>query len=69
MSVERGSPARKAGLVAGDVIIAFGDVPVSGIDDLQRVLTSEQIGVPGAVTILRNGVRRDLAIVPAEAPE
>jgi S1-C subfamily serine protease len=68
MSVEKGSPARKAGVVAGDVIIAFGDRPVAGIDDLQRALTSERIGVPGVVTILRNGVRHELPIVPAEAP-
>ena len=68
MSVEKGSPARKAGIVAGDLIIAFGDRPVAGIDDLQRALTSERIGVPGVVTILRNGVRHELPIVPAEAP-
>jgi S1-C subfamily serine protease len=68
MSVEKSSPARKAGVVAGDVIIAFGDRPVAGIDDLQRALTSERIGVPGVVTILRNGVRQELPIVPAEAP-
>jgi S1-C subfamily serine protease len=68
MSVEKGSPARKAGIESGDIIIAIGDRPVAGIDDLQRTLTSERIGVPGVVTILRNGVRRELSIVPAEAP-
>ncbi|HET9361539.1 MAG TPA: trypsin-like peptidase domain-containing protein [Vicinamibacterales bacterium] len=68
LSVEKGSPARKAGIVSGDVIIAFGDRPVAGIDDLQRALTSERIGAPGVLTILRNGVRQELPIVPAEAP-
>jgi S1-C subfamily serine protease len=68
LSVERGSPARAAGIVSGDVIIALGDFPITGIDDLQRALGSERIGVPGVVTILRNGTRRDLSIVPEEAP-
>ena len=68
LSVEKGSPARKAGIVSGDIIIAFGDRPVAGIDDLQRALTSERIGAPGVLTILRNGARQELPIVPAEAP-
>jgi S1-C subfamily serine protease len=67
LSVEPGSPASQAGLVPGDLLVAFGEVPVSGVDDLHRVLTAEQIGVSNTVTILRSGVRQKVAIVPAEA--
>ena len=40
LSVESRSPASRAGLAAGDVIIAFGDLPVTGVDDVHRVLTA-----------------------------
>jgi S1-C subfamily serine protease len=67
LSVEPGSPAGQAGLVPGDLIVALGEVPVSGVDDLHRVLTAEQIGVSNTVTILRSGIRQKVSIVPAEA--
>jgi S1-C subfamily serine protease len=67
MSVEAGSPASLAGLAAGDIIVAFAELPVTGLDDLHRVLTAERIGAPSMVTILRNGERRQLTVVPKEA--
>jgi S1-C subfamily serine protease len=67
LSVESGSPARRAGLAAGDIIIALGEVAVTGVDDLHRALTAERIGVPSTVAILRNGVRQQLTVVPEEA--
>jgi S1-C subfamily serine protease len=63
-SVEKSSPAAAAGLKDGDVIIAFDDVPVGGIDDLHRHLTGERVGVPTTVVILRNADRRRLVVVP-----
>ena len=66
-SVEPKSPAETAGLREGDVIIAFGDEAVTGIDQLVRRLTDDRIGQPALVTILRRGHRRQLTIVPAEA--
>jgi S1-C subfamily serine protease len=65
--VESGSPASQAGLVPGDLIVALGEIPISGVDDLHRVLTAEQIGMSNTVTILRSGVRQKVSIVPAEA--
>jgi len=67
LSVESGSPASQAGLLPGDLIVALGETAVSGVDDLHRVLTAEQIGVPNTVTILRRGNRKKITIVPAEA--
>jgi S1-C subfamily serine protease len=65
--VESGSPARRAGLAAGDVIIALGEVAVTGVDDLHRALTADRIGVPSTITILRSGARQQLTVVPEEA--
>ena len=67
LSVEAGSPASQSGLTTGDIIIAFGDLPISGVDDLHRVLTSERIGVSNTLTILRHGARQQVMVVPAEA--
>jgi S1-C subfamily serine protease len=67
LSVESSSPAEKAGLKEGDVIVAIGTGAVSGVDDLHRYLTDERIGVPSELTILRRGVRHQLTVVPAEA--
>ncbi|HJZ71282.1 MAG TPA: trypsin-like peptidase domain-containing protein [Vicinamibacterales bacterium] len=69
VSVEPGSPAAEAGLRDGDVVLALAGEPVTGLDDLHRLLTDERIGIAAAMTILRGGSRRQLTIVPAEKPK
>jgi S1-C subfamily serine protease len=66
VSVEAGSPAARAGAREGDLILALGDEPVSGVDDLHRCLTGDRIGVPSVLTVLRAGQRVRLSVVPAE---
>jgi len=66
-SVEPASPAAKAGLREGDVIVAYAGTAVTAVDDLQRVLTGEQVGVPAAITILRDWQRRDMMVTPVES--
>jgi S1-C subfamily serine protease len=65
-SVETGSPAARAGLAAGDVLVALDGVPVTGADDLIRMLAGDKISRRLEVTILRNGSRQALALVPEE---
>ena len=69
IGVEAGSPAQKADLREGDVIIAFGDQPVAGVDDLHRLLTDTQVGVKNSVTIVRRTDRMEGGIVPAESKQ
>ena len=66
LTVESGSPASQARLAQGDIIIALGETPITGVDDLHRVLTAERIGVASAMTILRRGDRQQVTIVPKE---
>ncbi len=66
VSVEPNSPAQLAGLRDGDVVLAFAGEPVTGLDDLHRLLTEDRIGAPQTLTILRSAERRTLTIVPAE---
>ena len=69
VAVEPQSPAAVAGVRDGDVILAFAGEPISGIDHLHRHLTDDQIGVPSTMTVLRNGARRQIAVVPAESKQ
>jgi S1-C subfamily serine protease len=66
-SVERGSPADRAGLRERDVILGFAGTSVTGVDDLHRLLGEERIGVQTAITVLRDGRRLALTVTPAES--
>jgi S1-C subfamily serine protease len=66
VSVEANSPAEACGLRDGDVVLAFADQPVTGIDDLHRTLTEDRIAAPTTMTILRSARRRQLTVVPSE---
>ena len=66
-SVEPGSPADSAGLHRGDIIVAFGEAPVTGVDDLQRLLTGGRIGDGIDLTILRRDQRLKLRVIPTES--
>jgi len=63
---EPGSPANRAGLREGDVIVAFAGEPVDSIDELHRHLVAEVIGVPSTLTIIRHTEKLDLAVTPQE---
>ena len=68
VSVEDGSPAKRAGLVEGDVIIRYGEHLVVGIDDLHRLLIDEAVGVPSTLSVLRGAELVTLDVVPGESP-
>jgi S1-C subfamily serine protease len=68
VSVEPGSPAATAGLKDGDVVLAFAGTPVTGVDDLHRLLTEERIGVSTPVTMLRAARKRQIIVFPTERP-
>lgn len=63
---ETGSPANRAGLREGDVIVAFAGEPVSGIDELHRRLVAQVIGVPTVLTVIRHTEKVDLVVTPEE---
>jgi S1-C subfamily serine protease len=64
VSVESDSPAQRAGLRPGDVIVALGDRPLAGIDDMHRLLTEDLVGVSTRLTIVHHGEKREVEIVP-----
>lgn len=66
LSVQEASPADRANVLPGDVIVRFDDAPVSGVDDLHRFLIEDQIGVTSTVAVLRGAELKQLPIVPVE---
>jgi len=68
LHVEDESPAQRGGLAEGDIIVGLGGQPVSGADDLQRLLTEEVIGTTVRLVALRVGRKLELEIAPIETP-
>jgi S1-C subfamily serine protease len=68
-AVQEGSPAKRAGLREGDVIIAFGGQPIAGVDDLHRLLTDAHVEVKNTISVLRHTDKLELSIVPQEGKE
>jgi len=65
-SIEPGSPAEQAGLLAGDIILALDGTVITGADDLIRLLAADKIGRTIQLEVLHNGSRRVLSLVPHE---
>ncbi|HYX41616.1 MAG TPA: PDZ domain-containing protein, partial [Pyrinomonadaceae bacterium] len=66
ISFEPNSPARRAGLEEGDIVIGFDAQPIAGIDDLHRLLTDERVGRSTQLTVIRRTERLTLKVVPQE---
>jgi S1-C subfamily serine protease len=65
-NVEPKSPAERAGLQSGDIILSLDGVTVTGADDLIRMLAGDKIGRDVAVEILRKGERRSVNVMAEE---
>jgi S1-C subfamily serine protease len=65
-AIEPGSPAAEAGLMTGDMIVALDGIPITGADDVIRILTGERIGRSVEIEVLRLGSRRKFAVVPRD---
>ena len=65
-SVEKGGPADKAGLEAGDIILKVDGRDVTNSNTLPRIITQVRPGQKVTLTVWRNGAQRDLAVTVAE---
>lgn len=67
-SVEASSPASRAGIEPGDIVIGLGTEAVDGVDALHRVLTGHgRVDAPTSVTLLRRHERVERTIIPSQA--
>jgi S1-C subfamily serine protease len=65
-SIEPDSPAARAGLASGDLIVAFEGTTVTGIDALQRSLAAQPLETAGELTLLRHTSKLTLSVAPVE---
>ena len=68
-SVEKGSPADKAGLEVGDVILRFNDKAVTQSSDLPRMVGNTKPGTKASLQVWRNGSSKDMSVTVGEMPE
>jgi S1-C subfamily serine protease len=66
VSMDDNSPAKRAGLKEGDIIIGFAGEKVEGIDELHRLLSEERVDSKQTITVIRRTEKLDLEIVPLE---
>ena len=67
-ALEAAGPAAVAGLMSLDTIVAADGEPVTGVDDLIRLLNGERIGRPITIDVLRRGALRSFEVRPLERP-
>jgi S1-C subfamily serine protease len=60
------SPAGRAGLYTGDIVVSLGGHPIATPGDLQRAMTEDAIGRPVEMTVWRRGALVDVIVVPYE---
>ena len=65
-NVEGGSPAEKAGVEAGDIIVRFDGKTIDKASDLPRLVGNTKPGTRSTVTVFRRGQNRDLTMTIAE---
>lgn len=70
MKVAVGSPADKAGLKEGDVVITLGDHCTKSVDDIHRLLTADAVGKRLDLVVLRGWTQKlEMSVKPSQAPE
>ena len=68
LSVEADSPADKAGITIGDILIAVDGAPTSNTENVQTILGGREVGAVIKVRLLRGGEVKDAAITLGERP-
>lgn len=50
----------------GDIIVEFDGKPVATVDNLHKALNEETIGKRITLTVLRDGRKQELTVIPSE---
>lgn len=66
IGIESGAPAEKAGLRAGDLVVAMNGHDVQSIDDLHRMLTEWTPGEKITLTVVRGKEKLTIDVLPVE---
>ena len=66
IGVEKQSPAERAGILDGDVILTLDGTAVRSVDDLHKLLTDTRIGAACRIGLLRRTEKIELRVIPGE---
>ena len=66
-NLEPDSPAAKAGIIEGDVLVEADGRPIPDIDALQKLMTDERVGVTFPVVVIRRTEKLTLDVTAAES--
>jgi S1-C subfamily serine protease len=69
VAVESDSPAERAGLLIGDVLVALDGVPIGDTADVQALLGPERVGAAVVASMIRAGLLAERTIVVGERPQ
>ncbi|MDA8417244.1 MAG: Do family serine endopeptidase [Betaproteobacteria bacterium] len=68
VSVQKGSPAERAGVKVSDIILQFAGNPVSTQADLPRIVSQIKAGTRATLVVWRKGVERQLSVQVGDMP-
>ncbi|MBF0159099.1 MAG: DegQ family serine endoprotease [Magnetococcales bacterium] len=68
-SVEPGSPADKAGLKQGDIIVTFDGKPIQKMTDLPAIVAATPVGKQSDIEVIRDNRRKTMHVVIAQMEE
>jgi S1-C subfamily serine protease len=66
VGIEPDSPASRAGLIVGDILVGIEGSVIASAEDLQVHLDSKSVGQTIAVEVLRGGQRHDVTVTVGE---
>ncbi len=66
IEVVPGSPAERAGLRVEDLIVELASTRVHGVDDIQRLMVADLIGIEVEIVVLREGAERRMRLLVRE---
>lgn len=67
ITLEPESPAERAGIRVGDILVSYDKHPIETVDALQSLLIDERIGVAAEVVLIRGSEKIDLTVLPTES--
>ncbi len=68
-TVDEGTPAAAAGMLAGDIVIAIDDNAIDGASGLIAAIRDREPGDEVEIVVLRDGERRTLTVVLTNRPQ
>lgn len=70
INVAKGSPADRAGIKEGDIIVDLAEQTIATVNDIHKLLTSDRIGQKSVITLLRDWIHRlEIEVTPNLSPE